>query len=109
MIRQHHAIHDGAGRLDFRLGNAAVGLGDMAHDLEGGPEEGHLQPLGILGAESGPVQPEILEAALVQLMAQRGTQRGADGPSHHEAECAADDLADPAHETGVLFRVAMTA
>ena len=52
-------LHEPPRRVDLRLGYAAVGLGDMAHDLEGGAEElaGNRQAAPRAAPQSRPAAP----------------------------------------------------
>src|SRR5438105_438798 len=67
--------HDGARGGDFQLRHAAVGLGETAHDTEGGAEEALADRSDVLACERPRLQ---LLAVLIELMPEQHAERGPD-------------------------------
>src|SRR5688572_12022155 len=76
-VAQAHGLHDAPRDLHFVLGNTAVGLRDVPHDLEGRLEK---QP------------PDLVESVTHDDAEQR-----ADGPADECADEPADPFAEPLH------------
>lgn len=89
-------VHDLGRHGDFVRGNPAVGLGEVAHDAEGGGEKGHL---GLLPAVvAGPGRQLVVDLhAAVETVAQRGADQQAERTPEHEAEGSSQHFSPPAH------------
>ena len=91
-----HAPDHRLGQGDLLGRHPAIGLGHVAEDGEGGGEKGGLNPLAVARFGPGLLRLEGGHA-LVELMPDHASQEGTDGPSQHEAQGPADDLAPPCH------------
>ena len=76
-------MHDTAGGTNFLFGDSAIGLRNVAHHSESGPEKGAL-----LGsrAKPGPLTGTPATHALIKLMACDNTDEAADRPTNQEAK-----------------------
>ena len=95
-IVQAHLLHDLAGQLDLLGRDPPVGLGHVTHDRKGGGKEGALNAFGLV--TQGVVLDHAAQA-LVEVVAQGRAEQRAQRAAQHEAECATDQLAPPAHST----------
>src|SRR2546430_4637809 len=90
--------HDGARGGDFQLRHAAVGLGETAHDTEGGAEEALADRSDVLACERPRLQ---LLAVLIELMPEQHAERGPDRTERDRTQQPAGEFADPFHSHGL--------
>src|SRR5213082_2680758 len=90
--------HDGARGGDFQLRHAAVGLGETAHDTEGGAEEALADRSDVLACERPRLQ---LLAVLIELMPEQHPERGPDRTERDRTQQPAGEFADPFHSHGL--------
>ncbi len=90
--------HDGARGGDFQLRHAAVGLGEIAHDSEGGAEEALANRSDVFAREQPRLQPV---AVLIELMTEQHTEHGPDRTERDRTQQAAGEFADPFHSHGL--------
>src|SRR3984893_7366177 len=90
--------HDGARGGDFQLRHAAVGLGEIAHDAEGGAEEALANRNDILARGQPRLQ---LIAVLIELMPEQHSEHGPDRTERGRTQQAAGEFADPFHAHGL--------
>src|SRR5690606_4163199 len=90
-----HLVHDLLGEGDLVPADAAVGLGNVAHEGEYGGKEGGLNPFGTLVAEQV-IGGDALHA-FVKIVAECGAEHCAKWPTHGEAEGATNDFSPPVH------------
>src|SRR6266853_490305 len=93
--------HDGARGGDFPLRHAAVGLGETAHDTEGGAEEALADRSDVLAREHSRLQ---LLAVLIELVPEQHAERGPDRTEHDRTQQPAGEFADPFHSHGLASR-----
>jgi hypothetical protein len=91
--------HDGTRGLDFLLRDPPIGLGNVAHDLEGGAKE-PLADLRRRGAgrtaDARPPHDGRLGIG-IKLVAHEDADRRPDGAAGHQADDATDRFSDPLH------------
>src|SRR4029077_2919033 len=90
--------HDGARGGDFQLRHAAVGLGEIAHDAEGGAEEALANRSDVLARRQPRLQ---LIAVLIELMPEQHTEHSPDRTERGRTQQAAGEFADPFHSQGL--------
>src|SRR5688572_15224352 len=95
LLVQTHAVHDLAGDSDFVLGNTAVDLGDMAHDLERRLEK---QPADFAHGSAARTA-----LALIPLMPEEHADQRADGPEEGSDE-PTNPFAEPLHPLSELSK-----
>src|SRR5205814_8335107 len=74
--------------------SAAVGLGETAHDTEGGAEEALADRGDVLACERPRLQ---LLAVLIELMPEQHAERGPDRTERDRTQQPAGEFADPFH------------
>ena len=90
---QAQLAHDGAGGGDLELRHPPVGLGEVAHDAEGGAEEALAERREILVREGLGGR----SAVLIELVPEQQAECGAEGAQDERADHAAGGFADPFH------------
>ena len=90
---QMQRMHYRACRSNLLLGDATIGLGDMAHDPKRGRKEQLVHQPGIRPA----TEHRRADLAGIEQMADDHADQGADRTQRQQAERAADDFAAPVH------------